>query len=312
MLNANGGSKRMNAEPNSLGAAEPLISVVMTSYNYARYIEEAIQSVCNQSYGNLELVVVDDASTDNTATILQELEKKTSLAMRFYRNEKNCGPNVTQSRAVSLAKGDLIAFLASDDRYVGERFRSQVELFRRDPDLMIIYANGWSFRNAHRVARLHGDVVKSLLSEDAESVLQYLYTHTSPFYLQTALVKKEFLLACGGNDEEILADDWVLNIRFFRALTQAGHFAYVDEDTVEYRLHETNLHRNFARQTALKRQVIEKYTPLNLRREALANIYRKQATNALAQDQFFAGLRCFLLSKAYRLFSRSGCERLSV
>src|SRR5262245_61924033 len=194
MLNASGDTGRTDSELNSSGAAEPIISVVMTSYNYARYIKEAIQSVWNQSSMNVELVIVDDASTDNTAAIIDELEEKSPIPIRFYQNEQNCGPNLTQNRAVSLAKGDLMAFLSSDDRYVEERFRSQVELFKRDPDLMIVYGNGWSFRDSHRVARLHGDLVKSLFAHDAARVLQYLYTHTSPFYLQTALVKKEFLL----------------------------------------------------------------------------------------------------------------------
>jgi hypothetical protein len=124
-------------------------------------------------------------------------------------------------------------------------------------------------------------------------------------------VKKEFLLQCGGNDEQVLADDWVLNIRFFRALTKAGHFAYVDEDTVYYRLHDANLHKNFARQFALKKEVIEKYTPQKLKREALANIYRKQASVAVAQDRLLSGMGAFLLSKAYGLLSKASCGKAS-
>jgi len=302
MLNANGDARRAVLNPAN---ADPSISVAMTSYNYARFIEEAIRSVWKQEYANLELVVVDDASIDGTAALVGELVRQSPIPLRFYQNEKNLGPNLAQSRAVSLARGELIAFLASDDRYAGERFRGQVDLFKRDPDLMIVYGNGWSFRGNHRVARLHGDRVKSLLARDAARVLRYLYTHASPFYLQTALVKKDFLLECGGNDEEVLADDWVLNIRFFKALTQAGHFAYLDEDIAEYRLHDANLHKNFARQLALKKQVVEKYTPSNLKRKALANIYRKQASNALAQDRLLTGLSCLLLSQAYRLFARA-------
>lgn len=283
---------------------DPLISVVMTSYNYARYIEEAVKSVWAQSCPNLELVVVDDASTDGTRDVLEALERQSPIAMRIYWNQKNQGPNSTQNRAVSLARGDLIAFLASDDRYATDRFRSQIDLFKRDPDLMVVYSNGWSFKGNDRVARLHDDDVKELLSQKAEKILRHLYTHSSPFYLQTALVKKEFLLKCGGNDEEVLADDWVLNIRFFQALIKAGHFSYVDEDTAYYRLHDTNLHKNLTRQFALKKEVIERYTPEKLKREALANIYRKQAYMALAEDRLLSGMNFFLLSKAYGLLSK--------
>ena len=284
---------------------EPLISVVMTSYNYEQYIEESVKSVWDQSYPNVELVIVDDASTDTTPAILRELEKRSPILMRNYQNQKNQGPNSTQNRAVSLARGDLIAFLASDDKYAPDRFQSQVTLFKRDPHLMIVYGNGWGFKGRDLVARLHGDDVKRLLSQEAEKILRYLYTHSSPFYLQTALVKRDFLLECGGNDEQVLADDWVLNIRFFQSLAKAGHFAHIDEDMAYYRLHDKNLHKNFARQIALKREVIRKYTPKGLKREALANIYRKQVRIALAQDRLLSGINFFLLSKVYVLLSKA-------
>jgi alpha-1,3-rhamnosyltransferase len=284
---------------------DPLISVVMTSYNYACYIEEAIKSVWRQNYPNLELIVVDDASTDGTIALLEELAKHSPIPMRIDRNQENRGPNFTQNRGVSVARGELIAFLASDDWYAADRFQSQLRLFEQNPDLMIVYGNGWSFKNGEIVSRLHNEDVKDLLSRGPECILRYLYTHTSPFYLQTVLVKKAFLLECGGNDERVLADDWVLNIRFFEALIRAGHFAYVDEDTAYYRLHGENLHRNYARQVALKKEVIQSYTPRRLRSEALANIYRKQASIALAQDCLLSGLNFFLLSLAYGALSRA-------
>jgi len=293
-----------NPEGGSIVSKESRISVVMASYNYERYIEESVKSVWDQSYPNLELVIVDDASTDATLAILKELEKRSPIGMTIYCNKENQGPNRTQNRAVGLARGDLIAFLASDDKYAPDRFKSQVDLFKRDLHLMVVYGNGWSFRGRDLTARLHSDDVKGLLSQDADRVLRYLYTHSSPFYLQTALVRKEFLLECGGNDEQVLADDWVLNIRFFQSLVKAGHFANIDEDLAYYRLHDDNLHKNFARQIALKKEVIEKYTPKSLKREALANIYRKQAGIALVHGDLLNGMSFLFLSKVNALLSK--------
>src|SRR5207245_2207544 len=291
-------------EGGSIVSKESRISVVMASYNYERYIEESVKSVWDQSYPNLELVIVDDASTDATLAILKELEKRSPIGMTIDCNKANQGLNRTQNLAVGLARGDLIAFLASDDKYAPDRFKSQVDLFKRDLHLMVVYGNGWSFRGRDLTARLHSDDVKRLLSQDADLVLRYLYTHSSPFYLQTALVRKEFLLECGGNDEQVLADDWVLNIRFFQALVKAGHFDYIDEDLAYYRLHDDNLHKNFARQIALKKEVIEKYTPKSLKREALANIYRKQAGIALVHGDLLNGMSFLFLSKVNALLSK--------
>src|SRR5947209_19188016 len=74
-------------------------SVVMASYNYERYIEESVKSVWDQSYPNLELVIVDDASTDATLALLKELEKRSPIGMTIYCNKENQGPNRTQNRA---------------------------------------------------------------------------------------------------------------------------------------------------------------------------------------------------------------------
>lgn len=284
--------------------ATPMISIVMAAYQHAEYIEESVNSVWSQSYPNVELVVVDDASTDGTPAILKELRKHSPIPMRVFYNKENQGPNRTLNRAVGLAYAGLIGFLASDDKFAPNRFESQTKLFSKEPDLMIVYGNGWSFRNGNPVARLHGDEVKELLSQNANEILRYLYTHSSPFYLQTALVKKDFLLACGGYDEDVLADDWVLNIRFFQHLVRSGNFAYLDEDLAYYRLHDSNLHKNISRQVALKKEVVEKYTPDHLKREALGNIYWKQGQSAFSNSFPLTGIKCLLLSQVYQLQPR--------
>lgn len=284
--------------------SEPLISVVMTAYNHALYVAEAVESVWSQTYPRLELVVVDDASSDATPIILDELSARSPIPMRVTQNRENIGPNRTQNKAVSLARGDLFAFMASDDKLAPNRFASQVQLFQKDPDLMVVYGNGWSFEGDKLSARLHGEETQQLLSRSAAEILKYLYTHNSPFFLQTALMKKRFLLDCGGNDEQVLGDDWVLNIRFFQRLVTSGHFTYVDEDLAYYRLHPRNLHKNFSRQMALKRQVIEKYTPPHLRLEALANIYWKQGKIALSSSIPLAGINYMVQSWTYRALSK--------
>lgn len=279
----------------------PLVSVVMTAYNSTPYIEDSVRSVWDQSYQNLELVVVDDASSDGTLAILKELSQKSPIPMKVFHNEENQGPNRTQNRAVNLAEGDLIAFLASDDKFAARRFESQVRLFNQDPELKIVYGNGWSFAGDQLIARLHDENVKKLLSQNADEILRYLYTHSSPFFLQTALVKKKFLLECGGNDEKVLADDWVLNIRFFQRLQRLGGFAFVDEDLAYYRIHDRNLHKNFSRQITLKKEVIEGYTPGSLKFEALANIYGKQAQISFANSRQLTAVKYLLLSRVYWL-----------
>jgi glycosyltransferase involved in cell wall biosynthesis len=90
------------------------ISVLITCYNRANYIEDAIESVLNSSFNDYELIIVDDNSTDGTQAIISKYENKDSR-IRLYYNESNLGQFKNRNYAVSLAKGDYIKFLDSDD-----------------------------------------------------------------------------------------------------------------------------------------------------------------------------------------------------
>jgi len=121
---------------------QPYISVIMASYNHARYLRETVESVWAQSYTNIELVVVDDASTDESAGLLKSLFDESPIPMRVEFNEENRGPAFTIGRAFELSKGELIAFLASDDVYAPSRFESQLRGFADDPQLQVSFADG--------------------------------------------------------------------------------------------------------------------------------------------------------------------------
>ena len=97
-----------------------MVSIVMPAYNAEKYIEQAIRSVINQTYKDWELIVIDDGSIDNTASILFELAALDSR-IHALKNEKNCGASYTRNRAISLARGEWIAFLDSDDLWMPEK-----------------------------------------------------------------------------------------------------------------------------------------------------------------------------------------------
>lgn len=102
-----------------------LVSIIMPSYNTAKYISAAIESILNQTYENWELIIVDDCSTDNTDEILTEYAKKDSR-IRYYKNEKNSGAAVARNRALRQAKGKWVAFLDSDDLWEKDKLEKQI------------------------------------------------------------------------------------------------------------------------------------------------------------------------------------------
>ncbi|QSE98406.1 glycosyltransferase family 2 protein [Fulvivirga lutea] len=102
---------------------EPLISVIMTTYNVENYVLESIQSILSQTYKNLELIIVDDASSDNTVEIIKELNDP---RIQLYRNKVNCGTYYSKNFGLTQARGRYIAIQDSDDISDKDRLKKQV------------------------------------------------------------------------------------------------------------------------------------------------------------------------------------------
>jgi teichuronic acid biosynthesis glycosyltransferase TuaG len=103
-----------------------LISIIMPAYNCEKYIEKAINSVIDQTFYAWELIIIDDGSKDNTVKIIKKMSSKDSR-IRFYKNEKNLGVSATRNRGISIASGDWIAFLDSDDMWEKTKLKKQMD-----------------------------------------------------------------------------------------------------------------------------------------------------------------------------------------
>ncbi|MCF7958378.1 MAG: glycosyltransferase family 2 protein [Phycisphaerae bacterium] len=112
------------------------ISVIIPTYNAAGYIGRAIDSVLAQTYRPDEVIVVDDGSTDNTAEVIQSY----GASVRYiYQN--NAGPGAARNRGIKAAAGRWLAFLDSDDAWLAHKLQCQVDLLKRNPELMWVGAN---------------------------------------------------------------------------------------------------------------------------------------------------------------------------
>lgn len=109
----------------------PLVSVIMPVYNAARFLKPAIDSVLNQTYWNIELLILDDGSTDDSQQILQEYEKQDSR-IRVFLNGDNQGVAQVRNQGIREARGAWIALLDSDDIWAPEKLEKQVQLLLRE------------------------------------------------------------------------------------------------------------------------------------------------------------------------------------
>jgi glycosyltransferase involved in cell wall biosynthesis len=120
-----------------------LVSVIMPAFNYGRYIGAAIESVLRQVHSDLELLVVDDGSTDNTAEVLRGV---TDPRVRLYRL-KNGGVSRARNHALDRAQGDAIAFLDADDVWLPHKLSAQVRVLQEQPSVGFVASNFVRFAN---------------------------------------------------------------------------------------------------------------------------------------------------------------------
>lgn len=106
-----------------------MVSIIMPSYNTAKFIADSIKSVVSQTYENWELIIADDCSTDNTDEVVKPFLSDGRI--RYIKNEKNSGAAVTRNRALREAKGKWIAFLDSDDLWKKEKLEKQIEFMKK-------------------------------------------------------------------------------------------------------------------------------------------------------------------------------------
>ena len=117
---------------------DELVSIIMPSYNTAKFISETIDSVLTQTYTNWELIIVDDCSTDNTDEVVKSFLSDDRI--KYIKNEKNSGAAFSRNRALREAKGKWIAFLDSDDLWLPEKLEKQISFMKKN-DYHFSYTN---------------------------------------------------------------------------------------------------------------------------------------------------------------------------
>ncbi|MBI3306178.1 MAG: glycosyltransferase [Candidatus Omnitrophica bacterium] len=122
---------------------KPLVSIVMPSYNYEKYLDRAIQSVLNQTYQNFELIVIDDGSKDNSLTILGRYKNSYPNQVKIFTHSENANRGVVKSYEVAFSKvrGELIAFLEADDFWYPANLEEKIAAFKKNPEAGVVFSS---------------------------------------------------------------------------------------------------------------------------------------------------------------------------
>lgn len=199
----------------------------MASYNGEKYIGEQLDSILSQGYRNIEIVIVDDGSTDNTASIIQEYQQRHPF-IRFLQNESNLGVSKTFVRAIIECRGQLVALADQDDIWMPQKLQV---LFDAIGDYDAAYGNSLLVDAAG--GSLDKTFAALMNMKTYKSGASFLFSNTVPGHAM--LVKMDFLQSIMPFPAEVFYDHWI----GFNAASNNG-IRYVDEILVHYRQHESN------------------------------------------------------------------------
>jgi len=212
---------------------QPLVSVIIASYNHAPYIEASIESVLAQSYPNIELLVTDDGSKDDSVERIRRLQE---LHGFDFRVQENKGLSRTLNEAIERSRGSLIAPLGSDDIML-ERIARQVAYLQDKPEVGICAGN---IQEIDGSGSLRG-APKNLPFRRLD--FEDVFLDRKPGApAPTLMFRREAIEKVGGFDEQIRLEDLLIELK----ITRSGYSLDILPDVLaHYRVHATNTYKNF-------------------------------------------------------------------
>ncbi|WP_010479312.1 glycosyltransferase family 2 protein [Thermococcus zilligii] len=227
--------------------SRPTVSVIIPTYNRAKLLKRAINSVLNQRFGDFELIVVDDASPDNTPEVVESIDDG---RIRYIRLKKNSGGPVARNTGIKKARGKFIALLDDDDEWLPNRLELQVKKFEDlEKGFGVVYGG------FYYVAQQDGRILGRRLPKYKGDVYGYLLKENfigSP----TLLIRRECFKKAGLFDPALTSSqDWDMWLRIARYYK----FDYVDEIIAKYYVHGRQISFNMGKYIPGRERFIRKH-----------------------------------------------------
>ena len=211
-------------------AGNPLVSAVIVTYNKADVLADSIRSVLRQTYRPIEILIVDDGSTDRTAEVVRSFGNQVR-----YLPKENGGTGSARNLGIRESRGEYVAFLDGDDLWLPRKLEIQMETFRKEPDLAAVQCSAYCVDN-----RL--EVLEARACHPRQDTLwDFLMFRNLPAFASCVVIPKKILDRIGGfGTDLVILSDWDMVCR----LARAGTLRSVPDFLVLYRHYPSNQSRN--------------------------------------------------------------------
>ncbi|MDG6871705.1 glycosyltransferase [Glaesserella parasuis] len=210
---------------------EPLVSVIIPCYNAEKFVEKSVRSIMEQTYKNLEIIVINDCSNDSTKKILLELQKE-DCRIVYIENEFNLKLPKTLNKGISISNGEYIARMDADDISFHNRIEKQMDFLLKNSHIDMISAN-------YKVIDELGNItsISSSLPTEHLDIINRL-TWQSPFAHPLVIGKRSFFINLGGYRDIHYAEDYDM---WIRGWLEGYRFANLNEILLYYRHHDNQM-----------------------------------------------------------------------
>lgn len=255
---------------------QPLVSIVIPCYNHADFVQDSILSVINQSYANIELLIIDDGSPDHSVEKINEmLEACEQRFVRFeFRVRPNKGLSATLNEALEWCQGEFFSALASDDQMFKNKTEIQVNLLEAHPEFVAVFG-------AVQLIDNHNKNICEIRQE--EKVFEFndlLYTDRF-LPAPTQMIRLKELIKVGGFVNGMIIEDWYI---YLKLMESGGKILYTDQLFSYYRSHEGNTFSNPYKMALGRLQVVNQFQKHDLFQKAYIKVSWDNALETLMID----------------------------
>ena len=282
-------------------AREASVTLIALAYNHVRYLPQLFSSIAANINHIQELLFIDNGSADDSARLMSDFLATVDnrVAVRMFHNPPRTGVTYAVNIALHAATSEYVAVTSGDDYLLQNRFAAQLAVMRADPAIMFCYSNGYVCNDDGELTSVpvHSESTVGLLTRPPAAIAPALYYPVPTLFTQCALFKRTALLSVEGWDEDLVIDDWPLNLKLFAKF--GSGFRYVDTFVAAYRRHQTNASKRRFRQYIGQKAVLQKYAKGKDLQHGLFALFASQGLASLKRKQWLrarvfsrAALRC--------------------
>jgi alpha-1,3-rhamnosyltransferase len=209
----------------------PLVTIAIPCYNHAVFVQDSIRSVINQTYKNIELIIIDDGSTDQSVNKIKEMliECEQRFTRFEFRDRPNKGLCNTLNEALEWAQGDYFCVIASDDQMLPEKTSLQISSFKSDTVGVFGGVNIINNKN---------QILSSRVREYSETGFEDILLNKHDLPASSQMFKTDILRQVGGYNPNVKVEDWDLLLRMSKLNKK---MVYIPQLLINYRKHDSNI-----------------------------------------------------------------------